>query len=86
MNEIAKECLKDNKELYKKYLESEKKYFKKLGRKYVTVEIEFDLDNDTTKKLFTSLAKTGICFDDLALCILKEEIIRKEMENYEKTC
>ena len=86
MNELAKECLKDNKELYKKYLAAEIKYYKKIGDKYEEITIEIDYDEEIYKSLFTSLAKANICFDDYLLCLLKIEIIRKEMEKNEKAC
>lgn len=80
MEEIAKKYLIDDKELYKKYLRAERKYYKKLDDKYATIQLNIDLDDKTIKKLFAALAKTEICFDDFIVCILKEEIVRKEME------
>lgn len=80
MEEIVKKYLKDDKELYKKYLKAEKKYYKKLGDKYKTISLDICLDNKTTKDFFISLAKANICFDDFILCLLKTEIVRKEME------
>lgn len=80
MEEIIKKYLVDDEELYAKYMNAEKEYLKKLGDKYETIEIELDLDEKTIKKLFVSLAKSNICFDDLMLCILKEEIVMAEMK------
>lgn len=85
MQEIIKKYLIDDKELYKKYLKAEKKYYKKICDKYKTISFEIDLDEDTLKRLFISLANTSICFNDFVSCLLKSEIIRKEMEKYEKT-
>lgn len=85
MEEIVKILLKDDKELYKKYLKAERRYYKKLGDKYSTIKMEIDLDEKVLKNLFKSLAKTNICFDELMTCLLKAEIVRKEMEEYEKT-
>lgn len=80
MKELDIKKLIDNKELYKKYLIAEQEYYKKIGNKYTTVEMEIDLDDEMMKKLFVSLAKTNICFDDYIVCLLKEEIVRKEIE------
>lgn len=85
MQEIVKDYLKDNKELYNKYLKAEKKYYKKIGNKYEEITLEIDLDKATLKNLYISLAKVNVCFDDFVSCLLKTEIVRKEMENNEKT-
>lgn len=86
MQEIAKEYLKEKKKLYKKYLKAEKNYYKKIGDKYETISLDIDLDENTLKRLFVSLANTNICFDDFVLCLIKTEIVRKEMEKNEKAC
>lgn len=80
MEEIVIKELIDNEELCKKYLDAEQRYYKKLGDEYTTVDIDIDLDGKIMKDLFISLAKNGICFDDYIVCLLKEEIVRKEME------
>lgn len=85
MQEIVKYYLKDYDELLKKYKRAENKYYKKLGKKYSTISLELNLDDKIIKNLFISLARCEICLDDFLLCILKTEIIRKEMKKYEKT-
>ena len=80
MEEVFRKLLKDDEELLKKYLIAEERYYKKLGNNYATVQIELDLDDIIFKDLFIALARAEICFDDFMLCLLKEEIVRKEME------
>lgn len=80
VQEIIRKYLKDDKKLLRKYSLAENKYYKKLGDKYATIDLDICLDEKTTKNMFHSLAKAGICFDDYMLCLIKIEIVRKEME------
>lgn len=80
MEEVIKRCLSNDEDLCKKYLTAEQKFYRKLGSKYEIVQIDLDLDDEVVKKLFVSLAKSGICFDELMSCMIKEEIVRREMD------
>ena len=51
MQEIIKDYLNNDKELCKKYLKAEKKYYKKLGDKYEKISFEIDLDKQIIKNL-----------------------------------
>ena len=80
MQELVNKYLKENPELYKKYCEAEKKYYERLGDNYETIELELEMEEDTLKNMFTSLAKAEICLDDYIVCLFKIEIVKEEME------
>ena len=80
MEEIVKHYLDDNKVLIEKYRKAEQKYIKKLGSKYVTIQIDLDIEEEKNKKMFYALANSKICLDDYLISKLKIYIVEKEME------
>ena len=80
MEEIVKYYLDDNKELIEKYKKAEERYLKKLGNKYETIQLDLDFEEEEIRRMFLSLAKAEVCFDDFVVSKFKVYLVEREME------
>ena len=79
MNDCITNILRKDMKLYRNYARAEAEYILSLGKKFVLVDVDIDIECSEFKKLIRMLAKERICLDELYVTYLKEHI--SELEN-----
>lgn len=84
MDNLIRDILRKDMNLYRKYDRAEASYVLKLKDDYELVDVDLNVDDETFEKFIKDLAQKNMCIDEWAKNVLTKMIEQKEKEKNEK--